>query len=131
MVVDDDPAVLRLLIVVFQVAGWEVLAFEGAEMALEVLETFQPAVVITDLDMPGVDGEEFHTRSRENGFEGRFVVISGEPNGRLKSARMGAPHVQKPFDPFRLIELVEELSQIEDGVGTWAQNTSMCGYDSP
>ena len=56
LVVDDDPALLRLLTMRLSAAGYEVAAMESGEKALAHIPIFQPHLVITDLRMDGMDG---------------------------------------------------------------------------
>ncbi|MEA2093343.1 MAG: response regulator, partial [Pseudomonadota bacterium] len=56
LLVDDDRSLLRLLSMRLTAAGYEVTAVEGGEQALVQLPLFNPHLIITDLQMGGMDG---------------------------------------------------------------------------
>ncbi|MFX5583023.1 response regulator, partial [Acinetobacter baumannii] len=56
MLVDDDPDLLRLLTLRLNASGYRILAVESAEAALAQLAIALPALVITDVRLPGMDG---------------------------------------------------------------------------
>jgi two-component system, cell cycle response regulator DivK len=56
LIVDDNPANLKLARVVLAVEGYEVRGAGDAEEALELLATFQPHLILMDLQLPGMDG---------------------------------------------------------------------------
>ena len=59
-VVDDDRSVRFVLAEALRDAGYRVLAFDGAKPALDALQTEKlPALVFTDVRMPGMDGLAF------------------------------------------------------------------------
>jgi signal transduction histidine kinase len=64
LVVDDDPAALKLVGVALRELGYRTVCQERAEDALLIAETLSPAAVVTDLLMPGIDGFEFIARLR-------------------------------------------------------------------
>jgi two-component system, OmpR family, response regulator MprA len=56
LVVDDDQAVLSLLRRALVVAGYDVLVAEDGETALTLAGTQEPALVVLDVMLPGIDG---------------------------------------------------------------------------
>ncbi|MFG6469265.1 PAS domain S-box protein [Roseateles sp. BYS87W] len=56
LVVDDDPASRELMCAALQATGVEAMAADGGAQALSMLQTLQPAALVLDLMMPGVDG---------------------------------------------------------------------------
>jgi DNA-binding response OmpR family regulator len=58
LVVDDQPAMLNLLIEAFEPTGFNVLVALQGEMALRLLEQITPDVILLDAVMPGIDGFE-------------------------------------------------------------------------
>jgi len=56
LLVDDDAALLRLLTIRLEAAGYTVIAVDSAERALAALAVELPQLVITDMRMPGMDG---------------------------------------------------------------------------
>jgi two-component system cell cycle response regulator DivK len=56
LVVDDNPVNLKLARVLLAAAGHEVRTAGDAEEALEVLRAWRPALILMDLQLPGMDG---------------------------------------------------------------------------
>jgi len=79
IVVENDPVLRRALAEVLRRDGMQVLAqpTDGAE-ALEALEQVHPDVILTDCDMPHVDGIEFVQRLRAAGDFTPVVMLSGQ-----------------------------------------------------
>jgi two-component system response regulator MprA len=118
LLVDDHTTTLRLLTLAFESAGWKTSSYDHPAEALTHLLEDQPSVVVLDLEMPQIDGEEFHRRARLAGYEGPFLIVSGSVTGRVRSARMGAAFIQKPFDPMEVVESAEELIATGESAST-------------
>ncbi len=111
LVIDDEPAVLRLLALVLDDFGYEVYAAPDAESALTALESMRPEVIVSDVKLPGIDGTEFVRRVRAT--EG----ISSIPVILVSAYDEPADHaadrfVRKPLDPMELADVVRDASQI-------------------
>ena len=79
IVVENDPVLRRAIAEVLRRDGMQVLAqpTDGAE-ALEAMERLAPDVILTDWDMPRVDGIEFVQRLRAAGDRTPVVMLSGQ-----------------------------------------------------
>jgi len=67
LLVDDDPDLLRLISLRLTSAGYRVRTADSGETALATLAVLRPAVVVTDLRMPGIDGMQlFQAIHREH-----------------------------------------------------------------
>ena len=106
LIVEDEPRLRVILEDVFR-SGHEVRAFPSGRRALDVLRTWQPAVLISDLGLPEVTGEGLALAAAGLPRPARVVLISAEPE-RLEMARPLAHVVlTKPFDLRELIGAVE------------------------
>lgn len=56
LIIDDHPLNLKLAKVLLASEGYEIRTAINAEEALTVLETFQPKLILMDIQLPGVDG---------------------------------------------------------------------------
>jgi CheY-like chemotaxis protein len=98
LVVDDSLDTARMMRVLLRGQGYEVkLAFTGRE-AIEAAEGFRPGVVLLDLALPDMSGEEVAAELRRaEGFEGTaFVAVSGYASDQAPTTFDG--HFVKPVD---------------------------------
>jgi two-component system, cell cycle response regulator len=75
LLVDDDPAMLRLLGKWLERAGYPVCTAGDGRAAITAMEAEQPAVLITDWEMPGMDGLELCRRVRQMQLAHYLYVI--------------------------------------------------------
>lgn len=114
LVVDDDPQVLRLLRVNFELEGYDVMTATNGEEALDLVGRDSPDAVICDVMMPGIDGLEVVRRLRADPATVALplVVVSAKAQRSDVAAglQLGADaYVTKPFDPAELLEVVAGL----------------------
>jgi CheY-like chemotaxis protein len=76
LVVDDNPANLKLARLILAHEGYEVRTADDAEKALEALETFRPRLILMDLQMPGMDGFELTRRLKADARTADIVVVA-------------------------------------------------------
>jgi two-component system, cell cycle response regulator DivK len=111
LVVDDNPANLRLLRLLLSAGSYEVRTAEGAEDALSVLAGFRPRLILMDLQMPGMDGFEL-TRLLKADPRTRDIVIVALTAYAMKGDEEKAReagcdgYVSKPIDTRTLPDLV-------------------------
>ena len=65
LLVDDDPSLLRLLGIRLSAAGYQIESANSAKMALGILKSFHPQLVISDLRMEGMDGMALFEKIRQ------------------------------------------------------------------
>jgi two-component system, OmpR family, KDP operon response regulator KdpE len=99
LIVDDDPAILRLLSTNLKARGYEIFtATDGAE-SLEAVQKDFIDLIILDLMMPKVDGVEVCRRVRE-WSDVPIIILSarGDENDKVKCLELGADdYLTKPF----------------------------------
>lgn len=66
IVIDDDPDILRLFTLLFETAGYTVLAAPTARDGLAHLAATEPVAVLCDVRMPTIDGVTFCAMVRAN-----------------------------------------------------------------
>src|SRR5713226_2079951 len=76
LIVDDNPANLKLARVVLAREGFEVRTAADAVEALEVLETFHPRVILMDLQLPGMDGFELTRRLKASPTHRDVIILA-------------------------------------------------------
>ncbi len=75
MVVDDSMLACNLVQQGLQMLGYEVQAWQDPFLALEAVSTFSPSIVLTDLEMPGLDGVELCRRIKQGASQATPVMI--------------------------------------------------------
>jgi CheY-like chemotaxis protein len=65
LVIEDNPIDLKLARAVVQMSGHDSFEQSSAEGALEVLRSYQPDVILLDLNLPGTDGIRFAQQLRQ------------------------------------------------------------------
>ncbi|HEY8446305.1 MAG TPA: response regulator transcription factor [Thermomicrobiales bacterium] len=104
LVVDDEPAIVRLVRTKLQADGYAVITASRGEEALKILEDERPDLVILDLMMPGMDGFETLRRIRTDSQVPVIMLTARTGDAdRLKGFHVGADdYVTKPFNPDEL-----------------------------
>jgi two-component system response regulator AtoC len=101
LIVDDDRPTRRILQILCERLGLESTAFEGAEPALEALQTESVSIVLTDLEMPRMNGLEFMRELRRLDAEVPVIVLTayGTVEAAVEAMKLGAvDFLAKPFD---------------------------------
>src|SRR5262249_49179767 len=116
LVVDDEPAEREGLARLVGQWGYEVETASSGEEALNLIETQHPAVVLTELVLPEMDGLTLLQQLKETGRPPNVRVITGQ--GSVESAveamRHGAfDYLTKPVDATRLQVLLEKSIEQE------------------
>lgn len=76
LVVDDNPANLKLAWVILVGEGYEVRTAVDAADALRVLEEFTPQLILMDLQMPGMSGFELTRLLRQREMTAHIPIIA-------------------------------------------------------
>ncbi len=75
LIVDDDPAITRILKAHLTSGGYEVVTAQNGREALETIQTHQPSYLITDWEMPEMDGVELCRRVRQLDLPGYLYIV--------------------------------------------------------
>lgn len=117
LVVDDDPATVKLIERVLTSSGFEVVtAFSGGE-AMESVQASVPQAIILDIMMPGMNGFEVCRRLRaDNRFEGVPIIMLtalDDMENRVAGIEMGADeYMTKPFHVKELLARVRSVMRV-------------------
>ena len=118
MVVDDEAAVRRVLVMRLQLAGYRVICAEDGEEALTLFHQEQPDLIVLDVMLPDINGKEVCQRVRSDSAldDVRIICISGmvEQDKIQDLKDSGADQfIQKPFEVDHLIDRICRLLDIE------------------
>ena len=115
LVVDDDPIQRLMVTAVLEASGFAVIAAENGIEGLELLSANPTtSLIVTDLDMPRMDGATFLTRVRQNAQFSALpmIVLTGSEDLSKEFSLMdnGADdYLRKPADPQRLMARVRAV----------------------
>lgn len=108
LVVDDDQPILLLMRNILKEFGFEPhVASTGAD-AVRTVRSVHPDLVLLDMKMPGMSGDEVVDAMRNAGAAHiPILILSGEPVEPSEIARLGvAGAILKPFDVGALVEQI-------------------------
>jgi two-component system, chemotaxis family, chemotaxis protein CheY len=115
LTIDDSKTIRDMLMLTLAEAGFEVLQAVDGQDGLDVLDKEQVDVVITDINMPRMDGYEVirHLRNNSAHKSTPILVLTTESETDKKNlARVAGATgwMVKPFDPERLIATINKVA---------------------
>ena len=114
LVVEDDPVILRLLEVNFELEGFSVLlAHDGGE-GIEMARQHLPDVIVSDIMMPHTSGLELLAALKGDPDTKGIPIILLSAKAQTSDLKVGLDagaddYVTKPFEPLDLVERVNAL----------------------
>lgn len=115
LTVDDSRTMRDMLRVSLEESGYRVLQAADGLLGLEVLRDVVPDVIVTDINMPNLDGFGFiEAVRRDRRFAAvPILVLTTESSSQLKNRARAAGAtgwITKPFEQERLIEVVRRVA---------------------
>lgn len=111
LIVEDDPQVARLILLVLQRNGYQGEIVSDGVSALKSATEKVPQLIFADLSIKGMGGEALCSalKAQENTSRIPFIVLSGDRDVEEKARLCGADdHLGKPFEFDDLIRLVKK-----------------------
>lgn len=112
LVVDDDQPILLLMKNILTEFRFEARTASSGPEAIEAVRTARPDLILLDMNMPGMTGDEVLRQIRqENGLaDVPVLILSGEPVSREDLLDLGVHGaVIKPFDLHELVGTIRGL----------------------
>ena len=115
LTVDDSRTMRDMLMLALKDAGYRVVQAEDGVHGLEVLQAERPDIVITDINMPRMDGFGFieGMRADPNHKATPVLVLTTESDAAKKQRARDAGAtgwIVKPFDPAKLVDAVRRVA---------------------
>jgi two-component system chemotaxis response regulator CheY len=115
LTVDDSRTMRDMLLLALSDAGFRVLQAEDGMHGLEVLQLEQPDVIVTDINMPRMDGYGFIEGVRRDAKHRAVPILvlttESDSEKKDKARRAGATGwIVKPFDPTKLVAAIRRVA---------------------
>lgn len=113
LICDDDEGILDMLSLLLEESGFETLPLTNSLLIFDTIRQQQPDLVLLDLWMPVLSGDQVLRTLRKNNETHHLpvIVISASREGQTIAAEAGADdYVAKPFDLELLLSKVKALT---------------------
>lgn len=119
LLLEDNPSVRELIKVLLETEGYAIIEASDGQDGLDKAESMKPDLMILDLMMPGLDGENVLRAMRRHSKLSKVpvLVVSGKYES-LDALRKLIGHENifpKPFEPSRMLDRIGELIGHPDG----------------
>lgn len=112
LVVDDDPFANTLVKFVLDKEGYEVETADNPRGAMQIIEKRVPDLLLLDVKMPYLDGFEFSSRLRAEGYDTPLIFMTAQDTveSKLQGFKMGADdYICKPYHHEELVARVHAV----------------------
>jgi DNA-binding NtrC family response regulator len=113
LIIDDERSIADTLAIILSQAGYEASATYSGESAIFIAQTTTPSLIISDIQMPGIDGITAALKIRALLPKCRVILFSGYPEAHFDRAQAnGLEILSKPLSPEVLLKHVHR--ELED-----------------
>jgi DNA-binding response OmpR family regulator len=127
LLIDDDPALLDVLSLALEDAGFDVVVAEDGQAGLAAVGAHQPEIVVSDVNMPRLDGFSLCRRLRESGSAVPVILLTSRDSeiDEALGLELGADdYVTKPFSTRILLARIGALVRREVSRGSTSPPTA-------
>ncbi len=123
IIIDDEPAMVEVIVTLCREKGHQVFPFNSAAKAVEQLDAIEPQIVITDVKMETMSGFDVLRHVREHNKQTLVILITAyaSVDTAIEAMKMGA-HGYVP-KPFKIDELQMTVQRALDYQSTMRENT--------
>lgn len=114
LIVDDEPDMLKAISFRLKKAGYEILTAVNGKIALDIISSNKPDLVLLDLRMPVMGGEEVCAKIKNDELlkDLPIILLTASSGGKIadKAKELGVEDcLVKPFDSEVLLKKVQKL----------------------
>ena len=114
LVVEDDPVILRLLEVNFELEGFGVVLAHDGEEGIAAARAQRPDIIVSDIMMPRMSGIELVEALKADDATASIPIILLSAKAQTSDLKSGLDagaddYVTKPFEPLDLVDRVNAL----------------------
>lgn len=111
LIVDDDSAIRDIERQILADHGFRVVEARDGREAMRAIDVEPPALIILDVQMPGIDGPTFARELRTRLRRVPLVILTGVPDPKREADRCNAEaFLRKPFDADELVRIVRKFA---------------------
>lgn len=121
VILDDEPNMRKILVRHMALEGFKAEAFESPKEALKAIQSEDVAVLLSDLRMPEMTGEEVLEAAKASGARCEVILMTGygTVESAMRCVRNGAyDYITKPFDTKALLATVKRAAAQFAKLGT-------------
>ena len=105
LIVDDERSIADTLAIILTKSGYDATAAYSRDTAITVAQRVAPALIVSDIQMPGMDGISAALEIRKLLPDCHVILFSGYPESHMKRAREnGLSILSKPLSPQTLLK---------------------------
>ena len=113
LVVDDDPVIVKLLQVNFEMEGYQVITASDGEEGLQRARESMPDVMLLDVMMPKMNGLQVAAMLKGDDTTAAIPIVLLSAKAQAADVQAGRAvadeYITKPFDPLELLDRVSKL----------------------
>lgn len=112
LVCEDENSIRKFININLSINGFTVIEAESGEAALEMIDLYNPAIVVLDIMLPGMDGFEVCQRIRETRPDMIIIMLTarGQDMDKIMGLGLGADdYMVKPFNPLELVARIKAI----------------------
>ena len=118
LIIDDEPYIRRVIELKLKKKGYQVITATNGEQGLNCFKKYKPHVVVTDINMPKMDGKVLCELTNEFKKKQPFLTIiitCSVPIGGLKWLdKMDETRLfEKPFSPSKLLDCIDQYFEAQ------------------
>ena len=118
LIIDDEPYIRRVIELKLKARRYQVITATNGEEGLHFFKKHKPQVVVTDINMPKMDGRAFCELTNEFKKKRPFLTIiiscSVSPDGSQWIDKMDkTSFFEKPFSPSKLVDSIDQYFGVQ------------------
>jgi DNA-binding response OmpR family regulator len=118
LIIDDEAPIRRVLELKLKSRGYEIIMATNGEEGLNLIKSQEPDVVISDINMPRLDGETLckmvNPSKKTRSFLTIIITSRISPEERLWVSEMDdTVFMEKPFSPSKMLECIDQYLGIQ------------------
>ncbi|MCZ8154954.1 MAG: response regulator [Leptospira sp.] len=117
LVVDDEPGIMELIEIALEDQNFEIISASNGKEALQFFKKEPTLVILSDLNMPDMDGRELLLNIQESGYSPVFIMLTSETdvNTVIDLFKKGIyDYIMKPFNPKELVNRLEKAFELAE-----------------